>query len=78
MECTYTYDDLNQLITEDSHTYLFDSLNNRLKKDTYEYEVNTLCQVTHDGEISYTYDPCGNLISDGASQFIPMTASIDS
>ncbi|MFN0065349.1 MAG: RHS repeat domain-containing protein [Chlamydiales bacterium] len=60
----YTYDDLDQLIQEDSHRYQFDSILNRLKKDAYEYAINSLCQVTHDGKTSYTYDRCGSLISD--------------
>nr|NGX55656.1 tRNA3(Ser)-specific nuclease WapA [Chlamydiota bacterium] len=61
----YTYDDLNQLLTENDHNYQYDSLSNRLAKDDHCCTVNTLCQVTHDGEREYSYDLNGNLISDG-------------
>lgn len=67
--CTYAYDDLDQLIAEDSHTYLFDSLNNRLKKDDRSQSVNAFCQITHDGINPFCYDTCGNLISDGVRQY---------
>ena len=65
VECTYTYDQLNQLISENEHTYLYDSLHNRLKKDEAPHLVNALCQIVHDGSTAYEYDPDGNLIFDG-------------
>lgn len=65
VDCTYTYDQLNQLISENEHTYRFDSLHNRLEKDHTPHTVNSLCQILHDGETTYEYDPDGNLIFDG-------------
>lgn len=65
VKCTYAYDELNQLISEDEHTYCFDSLHNRLEKDHSLHIVNDLCQIEHDGSTSYKYDLDGNLIFDG-------------
>lgn len=65
VKCRYTYDQLNQLISEEGHTYLFDSLHNRLEKDNALHTINDLCQVLHDGSTEYEYDLDGNLIFDG-------------
>lgn len=68
--CTYSYDDLNQLISENEHCYQFDSLHNRLKKDGFDYQVNLLNQITDDGQKEYIYDANGNLIADGKHTFV--------
>ncbi len=65
IKCSYSYDQLNQLISEDGHTYLFDSIHNRLEKDNAPHTVNNLCQILHDGNTNYEYDLDGNLTSDG-------------
>ncbi len=66
---TYSYDELNQLLSENEHQYQYDSLFNRITKDEATYSLNPLSQITHDGQKEYTYDPNGNLISDGDSTF---------
>jgi RHS repeat-associated protein len=63
--CTYTYDDLYQLIAEKEHTYTFDTLYNRLTKDNRPHQINPLCQILNDGRTTYQYDPDGNLTFDG-------------
>jgi YD repeat-containing protein len=65
VNCSYAYDQLNQLISEDGHTYCFDSIHNRLQKDNAPHTVNNLCQILHDGNTQYEYDLDGNLIFDG-------------
>ncbi|NGX55239.1 MAG: tRNA nuclease WapA, partial [Chlamydiae bacterium] len=65
VESNYSYDDLNQLSSENEHTYICDSINNRRKKDEADHQVNALCQTTHDGCKAYEYDPDGNLLCDG-------------
>lgn len=64
----YTYDDLYQLKSEDdekdgnsSHTYLYDSFYNRLMKDGKSHAVNNLNQLLDDGNVTFSYDPNGNL-----------------
>ena len=63
--CIYTYDQLNQILSENEHTYRFDSLYNRLEKDQAPHTINTLSQILHDGDTAYAYDLDGNLIFDG-------------
>jgi RHS repeat-associated protein len=61
---TYTYDRLNQLISENgfvSHTYQNDSLYNRMAKDDHPYEVNALNQLLSQTDCTYHYDRNGNL-----------------
>lgn len=67
--CTFGYDPLHQLISENDHSYLFDSLGNCLKKDDIEYEVDDLCLITSDGNTKYEYDANGNLIFDGKTHY---------
>lgn len=62
--CTYTYDDLNQLLAEKENQYTYDSLYNRTTKNQDTYSLNALSQITHDGQKKYTYDANGNLLSD--------------
>ena len=62
----YSYDDLYQLTSESghiSHDYSHDSIHNRRSKDGRAHTISHLNQITHDGKTGYTYDPCGNLIS---------------
>ncbi len=62
---TYTYDSLNQLISEDgfiSHTYKNDSVYNRTAKDNQPYDINALNQLKSQTNYSYRYDDNGNLI----------------
>jgi len=68
-QCSYSYDDLDQLIVEKEHTYRFDSLYNRIQKDGGQCQIDSLCQLNHDGQSSYTYDSCGNLIADGERKY---------
>ena len=66
IENQFTYDHLYQVKTETghaNHTYQNDSLYNRQSKDETPYTVNSLHQLTHQGETSYRYDPNGNLIA---------------
>ncbi|MCH9625856.1 MAG: hypothetical protein S4CHLAM123_10400 [Chlamydiales bacterium] len=65
----YTYDDLNQLISDEEHAYNYDSLFNRTAKDEQAYSLNSLCQITSDGQQTYTYDRNGNLVFDGNSHY---------
>ena len=62
----YSYDNLYQLTCESGHIphdYNHDSIHNRRSKDGRAHTISHLNQITHDGKTSYTYDPCGNLIS---------------
>jgi len=68
-KCSYTYDDLHQLTSEEDHHYKSDSLHNRLAKDDISYAINDLCEITHDGSTAYEYDANGNLLFDGISRF---------
>jgi RHS repeat-associated protein len=67
--CSYTYNDLRQLTSEEEHQYAYDSLHNRLIKDDLSYVINDLCAITHDGHTTYEYDPNGNLLFDGTTRF---------
>lgn len=71
----YTYDDLDQLNSENEHSYAFDSLNNCINKNGEKKIYNTLCQevsnsITYDlngnvkssGKFTYTYDSLDRLI----------------
>lgn len=68
--CHYEYDALDQLIAEDDHTYVYDSLYNRREKDYNPYAINNMQQVVGDVYHTFTYDPNGNLLSDGVCQFV--------
>jgi RHS repeat-associated protein len=62
---TYTYDGLNQLISENgfvSHTYQNDSVYNRIAKNDQPHEVNVLNQLKSQNNFIYHYDDNGNLI----------------
>lgn len=66
--CTYTYDDLGYLKTEEgavSHQYLYDSLGNRLEKDGKSSIYNALNNLVDDSTKRYAYDPNGNVTSEG-------------
>ncbi len=66
-EWHFSYDDLNQLQSDNDFTYSFDSLHNRIKKDEKEFSYNDLCQLT---SADRQYDPNGNLLSAGDCLFI--------
>ncbi len=68
-QCSFVYDDLQQLTAEDGHFYAHDSLHNRLIKDEHAYSINDLCEIAHDGETPYEYDENGNLTFDGKIEF---------
>jgi RHS repeat-associated protein len=68
-EYRFAYDDLDQLLSENDHTYHCDSLYNRLKKDELDYTIDPFCQVNCDGNSTYEYNACGNLISDGVRKY---------
>lgn len=55
----FTYDDLDQLTSENEHTYTFDSACNCINKDGEKRKYNVLCQCE-----SMKYDLNGNLESD--------------
>lgn len=61
--CKFTYDDLNQLATENQRSYHFDSLANCLKKDSTIYTLNALCQIISNAIL---YDKNGNLLADSS------------
>jgi len=63
-ECSFTYDDLYQVKSENSHVthhYSSDSLYNRKLKDGVHHEHNSLNQVVTRGDEQYTYDANGNM-----------------
>jgi RHS repeat-associated protein len=73
--CTYTYDDLYQLTSENAHTYAHDPLYNRYQKDNTAYTINALNQLPQEfhynadgnpsqyGDTHYTYDALDRLIA---------------
>lgn len=60
----FTYDLLNQLSSEDTHTYTHDSLYNRCSKNSSPHTHNALNQLLSDGQTEFTYDLSGNLLSE--------------
>ncbi len=59
----YSYDSLNQLISEEGiakHSYDYDSRHNRIKKDETTYENDILSQLVSQGSTFYGYDSNGN------------------
>lgn len=61
---SYTYDALNQLLSEKGeieHTYSFDSIGNLLNKDGSSFVVNDANQLTEADGATYTFDAKGNL-----------------
>lgn len=70
--CTYSYDDLYQLIAETGpspHNYQYDSLFNRVSKDQTALVLNDLNQVLQAGETHYSYDADGNMTQQGATSY---------
>jgi RHS repeat-associated protein len=74
--CTYTYDSLSRLISEEgffNHTYSCDSLGNQRKFDRDEYTFNGFNQLTSGPCLTCTYDKGGCLslktTSDGSVSF---------
>lgn len=64
----YQYDEMNQLISDNTHQYTFDSLGNRLACDGIDNAHNALNQLLQQGDSIYRYDADGNLIAkNGAS-----------
>ena len=59
---TFTYDPLNQLISEPEHHYTYDSLYNRVISDNHTWSVNSLNQLTQTEEGAFSYDLDGNLL----------------
>ena len=61
---SYTYDALNQLLSEKGetpHTYSFDSIGNLLNKDGSSFAINDANQLTEGDGATYTFDARGNL-----------------
>ena len=59
----YSYNPLNHLIKESGlseNDYAFDSMHNRTNKNGVENNVNSLNQLTDQGDVSYEYDLNGN------------------
>lgn len=64
-EENFAYDALYQINNETGHfnnRYSHDSVYNRCSKNNRSYSVNSLNQLLSDGESSYSYDGCGNLL----------------
>nr|NGX37493.1 tRNA(Glu)-specific nuclease WapA [Chlamydiota bacterium] len=65
-ESRYAYDDISQIIREESSgnstAYCNDSLYNRTQKNGDLYEVNTLNELLSDGKTTYEYDLKGNQV----------------
>jgi len=57
----YTYDTLDQLISEPGRSYSYDSLHNRLSFNDESYKLNHLNQLSSFKDESFTYDKNGNL-----------------
>lgn len=57
----FSYDALNQLLTENGHAYTYDSHYNCISKDGISHVYNPLNQLLSDGENTYSYDSNGNL-----------------
>ncbi len=71
-EVKFTYDDLNQLKSEDGsfkHTYVHDSANNCVQQDETQHEINSLNQLLKTKTNIYSYDGNGNRIADGKKQY---------
>ncbi|MDX8430654.1 MAG: RHS repeat-associated core domain-containing protein [Candidatus Algichlamydia australiensis] len=68
-DTTYTYDPLNQLLTENDTTYTYDTHYNRHTKNETPYTLNTLNQITKTPQTTYTYDPNGNLIQKNTTHY---------
>jgi len=61
---SYTYDALNQLLSEKGaieHSYSFDSIGNLVNKDGSSFAINDANQLTQAEGASYTFDARGNL-----------------
>ena len=69
----FNYDDLNQLIEEDSNRYSYDSLSNRRTKNNDSHELNALNQLVSDKKSTFTYDANGNLIEQRSQDLITYT-----
>lgn len=68
----YTYDDLNQLSSEDgikTHHYVNDSLFNCVEKDGNKQDTNYLNQLIKTVDQSFQYDKSGNRIADGKYKY---------
>lgn len=59
---TFDYDDLDQLIRENSHHYLYDSHYNRIQKDGSLYELSPFYELTKAGDTFYEQDQNGNRV----------------
>lgn len=72
IQCTYGYDDLQQLATEEgicNRNYTHDSLYNRVKEGTSVAKFNSLHQLYQDSHSVYRYDLCGRLVQKGSTTF---------
>lgn len=57
----FSYDENDQLISEDETKYKSDSLGNRLLKNAETYQIGAINQIVQQGNCQYTYDRNGNL-----------------
>ncbi len=85
----YTYDALERLTSEtvtvgsevSVTTYTYDSNSNRLSMtrdgEVTNYTYNNLNQITQAGDISYTWDNAGNLVSQSRNGVIAATYTYD-
>ena len=86
----YTYDELNRLTSETvivgdneyETTYSYDSNSNRISMtrdgETTTYDYNCLNQITRAGDIDYTWDNAGNLVSQSSIGTTIATYTYDS
>lgn len=63
-EKSFSYDDLDQLISENNLEYKYDSTLNRIKNNELDWQYNSLDECT-----SYQFDLNGNLIQKGNSNY---------
>ncbi len=85
----YTYDELERLTSEtvtvgsevSVTTYTYDSNSNRLSMnrggEVTNYTYNSLNQITQAGDVSYTWDNAGNLVSQSRNGVIAATYTYD-
>jgi len=85
----YTYDALERLTSEtvtvgsdiSVTTYTYDSNSNRLSMtkggEVTNYTYNSLNQITQAGDVSYTWDNAGNLVSQSTNGIIVATYTYD-
>ncbi len=65
----FTYDDLNQLLSEPNANYRYDSLNRRLEKSGQVCQNNARYQLLNNGSETFSYDIDGRRLSQGSTNY---------